>query len=356
MDEFNVIRSICEEELDHNHEIAIYPMGKIGLMAYLLLKDVYGYECIQIDNYKSKYNRRIISIDEFIASNNSNATVVLCVADARLGNVLREKLDQGGVRYRDIQNPYENCVMVRNNQENINYFCEVKKLLKVYHVKGYDMVRIGDEHDGGYVMLNDFEKCGVAYSFGLASNCKWEEDISCRGVKVNCYDHTISEIISDMPSIHFYKKGLTGSKRSDSTLFQLSSLIEENNDVDKMNMILKMDIEGSEWEVIRNLDSELIKRFDQITVELHNLVDHISKKEVIIGALKRIAETHTCIWIHGNNNGQIGECGNIIIPNYIEATFANKESYEFEEIDYSCPTQFDSPNSIYKREIVLKRW
>ncbi|MDR2776538.1 MAG: hypothetical protein LBB17_00620 [Puniceicoccales bacterium] len=51
-----------------------------------------------------------------------------------------------------------------------------------------NLVRIGCDHDGGYIMVDDFGKCDAAYSFGIGNDVSWDLDIAKRGIDVFMYD------------------------------------------------------------------------------------------------------------------------------------------------------------------------
>ena len=61
----------------------------------------------------------------------------------------------------------------------------IKNLLKPYDLDdGYSFVRIGRNEDGGYLMLNDFSKCGVLYGFGVGDDISFEMSIAERGYQI----------------------------------------------------------------------------------------------------------------------------------------------------------------------------
>lgn len=55
-------------------------------------------------------------------------------------------------------------------------------------------VRVGNAHDGGYVMLNDFAHRNIAYSIGINDDVSWDFDMAERGFDVYMYDHTIEKL------------------------------------------------------------------------------------------------------------------------------------------------------------------
>jgi hypothetical protein len=68
-------------------------------------------------------------------------------------------------------------------------------------------VRMGKKFDGGYVMLDSFNRQNVdaAYSFGIDNDVSWDLDMARRGIDVFMFDHTISKLPRDHTKFHFFK-------------------------------------------------------------------------------------------------------------------------------------------------------
>jgi FkbM family methyltransferase len=56
----------------------------------------------------------------------------------------------------------------------------------------------------------------------------------------------------------------------------LAALLEELKPWDQLPFILKVDIEGSEFEVFRNAPATIVQQFDIIIVEIHDFIDEPS--------------------------------------------------------------------------------
>lgn len=237
-----------------------------------------------------------------------------------------------------------------NVQKEINRFHE---LLNLKNVKGCDFVRVGAANDGGYVMLNDLPG-GIAYSFGINDDVSWDDDMASRGYEVYMYDHTIDALPHVRKAFHFFKEGIADFEENKS-LKKLETFIKRNKHDKNENMILKIDVEGAEWGVFENISEDILKAFNQIVVEFHNLCEfnNISRYNKV---LEKIHRTHQPIHYHINNYDDVYWFSDKPYGNAIEVTFANKEKYVFLEGEIELPRSQDAPNCKEIDEITVGSW
>ncbi len=237
---------------------------------------------------------------------------------------------------------------------DVSYLKEIKKLLKVYTVYGIPFVRCGARHDGGYVMLDDFHRGGIAYSFGINNDVSWDDDVADKGYDIFMYDHTVTELPKPRKEFHFFRKGIADDNVTEE-LDTLEAFVKRNNHTNCKNMILKMDVEGAEWGFLEKTSSELLKMFSQIVMEIHGIFSESLKYKIIAG-LNKLNSTHGVVHVHANNYGRVYECKELCIGDTLEVTWANKMIYEMEEVEAVLPILLDSPNCQAAPEIVLGNW
>lgn len=351
-DYYSVLDMLIRAELDNKQTVAIYPFGKIGMQAEELLVRRYGASGIIIDNNVAKYNPKVINIEEFEKLDDPSITIILCASDVALSNEL-----YNGLQKKNVKSHIKNILGVQLNPhpEKLENFKHIKSLCRVKKSVGYDLVRIGGNHDGGYVMIDDFVNCDIALSFGIGFDTSWDEDMAQRRLEVYCYDHTIEQLPIKDNRLHFNKIGISGVDSLEKGLLSLDSILYINHFQNKSNMILKMDVEGSEWGFFDTVDSEILKHFSQMTFELHGLTNSKNSRQ-IIAALRKVNETHQAVWIHANNASSAEQAGDIIIPDLIEITYASRERYRFMQTDYNCPLDIDQPNLKERFDLELKNW
>jgi hypothetical protein len=118
---------------------------------------------------------------------------------------------------------------------------------------------------------------------------------------------------------------------------------------DTNQLLLKCDIEDSEWEIFSNCDSKILEKFDQIVVEFHWVIDKLfnQKYELMLRALQNLAQTHSVINIHANNFANYEIIANCPIADVIEISYVRTKSYKFEQsnlvVNLNAPNYSENP-------------
>ena len=227
-------------------------------------------------------------------------------------------------------------------------FHEIIALLTPMDVSGAKYTRVGQQYDGGYIMLDDVSsrKIDAAYSFGISSDVSWDEEIAGLGIEIYMYDHTIEKLPKQNPRFHFFKEGVTGDPE-EKGLETLSNLIRRNGHERSKNLLLKMDIEGYEWSVFEETPSDVIGQFVQIVIELHGLIPSRSKADLsqLLSVLKKINQTHQSVHVHANGYCPISWLGELALPNLLEVTYVRRADYADRLVPNTrtFPTEIDQP-------------
>jgi hypothetical protein len=133
--------------------------------------------------------------------------------------------------------------------------------------------RYGDSHDGGYLMCeNLMDDAEVAYSYGIEGRDQWVCDLSCQlGTTIHQYDcFNLTRPLCDRGTFQFHEECI-GDRASvvDRRPFDtLSSHIVRNGDAGK-HLILKMDVEGAEWDSLLTTPDSVLDVIDQLVIEFH---------------------------------------------------------------------------------------
>ena len=262
--------------------------------------------------------------------------------------------------------PVRNAFKIAFTQEHTfsvskEYYDELHSLLHIAKAEGHELMRTGDENDGGYVMLDDLPG-GIAYSFGIARNVSWDRDMASRGYDVYMYDHTIDSLPEENVRFHWSKLGIGDGSGNDVLLKTLEELIAVNGHEGKSDMILKMDVEGAEWGFLESVKPETLLRFRQILFEFHGLMDPKKyglsvKYSRILEMLEKVNASHQLIHLHPCNFSNCASFGGKIFPQTVEATYVIRDKYKFEQdYDVELPLEIDAPDRRGVPDIDLGRW
>lgn len=218
----------------------------------------------------------------------------------------------------------------------------------VMRCTGAPKARFGRIGDGGYVHLDDFAEMNAAISLGIANEVSWDLAMAARGLDIYQFDNAIDRPPVAAPKFHF-TRATVGRKG-----LSLARMIADTG-VDPARTILKIDIEGAEWDLLADAPDDLLACFPQIICEFHALGsdDFFLNFVARMAVLDRLNAHHRVVHIHGNNCSGVRLIGSLAIPDVLEVTYANRTRYEFEPSDETFPTELDKPNEPTVSEILL---
>jgi len=167
-------------------------------------------------------------------------------------------------------------------------------------LKNCTFKRFGSANDGGYVMCeNLIEPLDAAYSYGVGPNDDWGCEVSRRyHVPVHqydCFDPARPSCNGGTFVFHDECVGdRTGYKKS--RFFDtLENQIRKNGDIGH-HLIIKMDIEGAEWDTFFATPEELLASIPQITMEMHGYND-----PKILEVIRKFKRNFYLVNLHFNN-------------------------------------------------------
>lgn len=278
-------------------------------------------------------------------------------------NELQENTSNG-VYLKDMLSYFSNQMLisqgVADKTVQYKYYYQLHKLLNIERLDSsdYTYTRIGKAHDGGYILA--VKKDGTptdtktAYSLGICHDVSFDLAIAKKGYEVYQYDHTIDALPKNCRRFHWRKLGLTGKNETEQ-LKSLETVIRQDKNDNKSGMLLKCDIEGWEWDMLADCSDDILCRFDQIVIELHDLLD-LTKSERILSVLGKLAVTHQAIHIHSNNNRVVNYSSDLITPDVLEVTYVLKSKYKTRPCDILLPTELDQVNNVNLIDVPLGRW
>src|SRR5690349_20725829 len=167
-------------------------------------------------------------------------------------------------------------------------------------LKNCTFARFGSANDGGYLMCeNLIEPLDVAYSYGVGSNDDWDCDVSRRfHVPVHQYDCFDPARPTCNGGIFIFHNDCIADRNvtKDGRVFDtLENQIRKNGDTGR-RMIIKIDIEGAEWDALLATPDNLLASIPQITMEMHGYDD-----PKILDVLRKLKRNFYLVNLHFNN-------------------------------------------------------
>jgi hypothetical protein len=232
---------------------------------------------------------------------------------------------------------------------------DLMNLMSPMRAIGFEKKRYGRIWDGGYVVLDSIKNAEIVYSLGICDDVSFDEVLADFGAQIYQYDHTVDRPPVDHVNFHFFKIGLANTDDWLPYMRRLDTLVRSNGHESTRDMVLKIDIEGHEWDQYDLIDTEVLGNFDQIVGEFHSFGNVRSSAwlERAERSLRKLNHSHQVVHVHGNNNGTIEIIAGMPIPDVIELTWARRSSYTFAPTNEIFPGELDQPCTPAKPDLCL---
>jgi hypothetical protein len=207
----------------------------------------------------------------------------------------------------------------------------------------HELIRIGGDGDGGYLVPNDLSGISRCFSPGVAEAADFEEDLARRGIRSFMADYSVDSPPFSNPAFHFEKRFL-GAFNSD-VFTTLPDWVERHAPADDDDMILQMDIEGGEYETLLATPEQFLSRFRIIVIEIHNLRDLMTPlgNQLIGNTFQKLTRNHLVVHSHPNNCGVPFRYRNAIFPSALEVTLLRKDRVTKTDLAADFPHELDKP-------------
>jgi hypothetical protein len=217
-----------------------------------------------------------------------------------------------------------------------------------YDAEGVQKRRFGRAEDGGYVILDNAFGAKHLLGYGVDKDVSFENELTkAWGIKAHIFDHTINEVPLTSSDVEYVKEGIGHADEPPihTLATHVSRYVPEGSD-----FVLKMDVEGAEWDVLLNAD---LSRVTQLIIEFHEL------QEAHSDVIQKINEMFYLVHIHGNN------CHNQpwmyidrvhMMPRYLECTYVRKDLVKAAPSVHKFPGNLDRKCRKDVPELDLNFW
>ena len=239
---------------------------------------------------------------------------------------------------------------VTNTQALDSFFSIVRPIST-----NFDLLRLGGEQDGGYLIPDDLAGIRTCFSPGVSDIADFESDLTKQGVKCFLADYSVETAPISHPLIYFEKRFL--GIEDDEVDMTLDSWVMEKASSEDNQLLLQMDIEGREYDVLFAASQDTLKRFRILVIEFHeldSLLDPIGYKRVY-ATFSRILKYFEIVHIHPNNCNKPKNYLRYEIPPIMEFTFLRKDRISQCSYNNLFPHKLDQPNLSHIPDYVLPR-
>jgi hypothetical protein len=173
-------------------------------------------------------------------------------------------------------------------------------LLQPVSLANCTLERFGEPHDGGYLLCaNLLESVQAGYSYGISGYDQWGCDVSRKlSVRVHQYDCFDTRPTSCPGGDMVFHAECVGSAMTDEEgrLFDtIASQIAKNGDRSR-RLVVKMDVEGAEWDSFILAPDSVFEQVDQLVVEFHGV-----ESDRFVAAVQRLTRFFHVARVHFNN-------------------------------------------------------
>jgi hypothetical protein len=211
----------------------------------------------------------------------------------------------------------------------------------------FDLIRIGGDNDGGYLLPNDLSGISICFSPGVDVTANFEIDLCKRGIGSHLADASVDSAPTGFTPLSFTKKYLGGY--NDDTHMTLAAWMYEQRAF-MGDFILQMDIEGGEYTTLLCTPPDVLRKFRIIAVEIHNVQTWFTPLAwpVVTTFFEKLLEDFHVVHNHPNNNCPFIEADGILMPTVFELTLLRKDRTIALDYVTQLPHPLDMPNVLDK--------
>jgi hypothetical protein len=214
----------------------------------------------------------------------------------------------------------------------------------------FDLIRVGGDNDGGYLIPNDLVGISACFSPGVDVTANFEIDLCKRGIGSHLADASVDGAPKGFTPRSFTKKYLGGY--NDNTHMTLECWVNSKapGPWPTGDLLLQMDIEGGEYTTILTTNRSTLHRFRIIAIEIHNVQTWFTPLAwpVVTTFFEKLLEDFRVVHNHPNNNCNFIDVDGITMPTVFELTLLRKDRTIALDYCNQFPHPLDMPNVLDK--------
>jgi hypothetical protein len=209
---------------------------------------------------------------------------------------------------------------------------------------GVELVRLGPDGDGGYLLPDDLAGIRHCFSPGVSTESGFEAALADRGMRVFLADYSVDGPAVGHAGFDFDKK-FVGCV-TDAQHMTLDDWVGAKVADHSAELLLQMDIEGGEYDTLLAASPTLLARFRIMIIELHWLAELWNRPFFTLAdrLFRKLDETHGVVHIHPNNCCGSVRSDGLEIPRIAEFTFVRRDRLHDNGFRSTFPHPLDRPN------------
>jgi hypothetical protein len=173
--------------------------------------------------------------------------------------------------------------------------------LQPIELRNCRLERFGEPHDGGYLMCADLlGSVKAGYSYGISGYDQWGCDVARRlNVRAHQYDcFNLEKPRCDGGVTVFHAECIGPSPSTDEAgrIFDTFEHQFASNGDGAKRVVVKIDVEGAEWDTFLQTPPTVLRRIDQLVVEFHGV-----DQEHYLAAVRKLKRFFFVANLHINN-------------------------------------------------------
>jgi hypothetical protein len=222
-------------------------------------------------------------------------------------------------------------------------------------VTKYELIRIGAENDGGYLLPDDLDGISVCFSPGVDVNASFEADLRFKkAINSHLADFSVEGPPSGFNPQSFLKKYI-GAFDNDQFI-TIDTWVRGQSEYNLGgDLLLQMDIEGGEYSSILATSSEVLNRFRVIALEIHDIESWGDPAffRVVEDFFNKLLQNFHIVHNHPNNCCGIVNLNGVYLPRVFEMTLLRKDRADFLGFRNDFPHPLDRPNMKDRPDLLL---
>jgi hypothetical protein len=217
-----------------------------------------------------------------------------------------------------------------------------------------DLLRIGANEDGGYLIPDDLAGISACYSPGVDQIASFENNLLAYGIPSHLADYSVDGPPVGATVASFLKKYIGANDSGN--FISLEKWIEDTErSKEGSDLLLQMDIEGGEYESILSTPNSVLNRFRIIAIEFHNIETWAQTHflSLVEATFEKLLANFYIVHNHPNNAMGIVDLNGFLAPRLLELTFLRKDRVSHTGGYATLPHVLDKPNLLDRPDLLF---